>query len=132
MKRIFVDTSGLYAAIDTDDRWCATARALFTAASAERWHLLTTNYVVHETAALIQRRLGWEELDGFLTRLLPSCEVHFVDADLHSAAITRWQEARLRDLSLTDCSSFEFMRREGLNEAIAFDRHFADEGVALP
>jgi predicted nucleic acid-binding protein len=116
---------------DTDPFY-AKARALFEQAQREGWTLLTTNYVVHETWALLQTRMGWTTVDDFLDGILPLCRVEFVDAALHDAAVARCRQAHLRDLSLTDCVSFEFMKQHGLTEAIANDAHFAREQIKLP
>ncbi len=56
MKTVFVDTSGFYACLDGTDGFHPQALAAFERAEAERWELVTTNYVVHETWALVQRR----------------------------------------------------------------------------
>lgn len=45
---------------------------------------MTTNYVVHETWALVQHRLGWNGLEDSLDVLLPLCRVEFVDDTLHA------------------------------------------------
>lgn len=39
--------------------------------------------------------------------------------------------AARRGLSLVDYTSFEIMRREHLNRAFAFDRHFREHGYDL-
>ena len=64
--------------------------------------------------------------------MLPLCEVEFVDDARHALGVERCRQARLRHLSLTDCLSFECMKRLGLAEAIASDEHFARENIALP
>jgi hypothetical protein len=46
-----------YACLDQTDLFHPRALAAFERAEKENWTLLTTNYVVHETWALIQRRL---------------------------------------------------------------------------
>ena len=66
MKSVFVDTSGFYAFLDRDDRFHAEAKRLFLQAESEGWSLLTSNYVVHESWALIQARLGWEAVGDAL------------------------------------------------------------------
>lgn len=132
MKTVFVDTSGLYAALDETDHFHQTARLLLQQAVTERWTLRTTNYVVHETWALVQARLGWEAVDVLWDDLLPLCQIEFIDPALHAAAVERCRQARQRNLSLTDCVSFEYMKRQGLTEAIADDAHFVRERIALP
>jgi predicted nucleic acid-binding protein len=132
LKTVFVDTSGFYAALDRTDPFHAVAAECFRRATAENWHLVTSNYVVHETWALVQHRLGWDGVDAFLDGLLPLCEVLWVDAELHQRAADLCASERQRLLSLTDCISFELMRRSELNEAIARDKHFTEKGVRLP
>jgi predicted nucleic acid-binding protein len=132
VKTVFVFTSGFYALLDGSDPFCPAATQLFRRAESERWQLVTTNYVVHETWALVQHRLGWNALEDFLDALLPLCQVEFVDETLHALGVQRCRQARLRNLSLTDCISFESMKRLGITEAVARDDHFDREGFRLP
>ena len=132
MKAIFVDISGFYAFLDGTDPFHAAARAAFENAVENGRPLVTTSYVLHESWAVIQGRLGWEAVDGWLDRIVPLCEVVWVDSLLHELGAARCRQARERRLSLTDCVSIETMRRRGLTEAIASDEHFAREGFSLP
>lgn len=63
MKAVFVDTSAFYAVLDADDPFHPAATDCFERAEREGWTLWTTSYVLHETWALVQHRLGWEALD---------------------------------------------------------------------
>jgi predicted nucleic acid-binding protein len=132
VKSVFVDTSGFYAVLDADDPFHAVARIAFERAEREKWQLVTTNYVVHETWALVQHRPGWDAVEDFLDVMLPLCRVEFVDERLHTKAAQRCRQSRRRKLSLTDCLSFEVMRRLQLTEAIAQDQHFSENGIQLP
>jgi uncharacterized protein len=132
VKTVFVDTSGFYALLDGSDPFCPTATELFRRAESAQWRLVTTNYVVHETWALVQHRLGWNALEDFLEVLLPLCHVEFVDETLHALGAQHCRQVRLRNLSLTDCISFESMKRRRIAEAIARDDHFVREGIRLP
>ena len=53
---VFVDTSAFYAVLDRDDANHAAAEEAWRALLGEPATLLTTNYVLVETAALLQRR----------------------------------------------------------------------------
>jgi predicted nucleic acid-binding protein len=132
VKSVFVDTSRFYAVLDADDPFHPTAKALYQRAERESWQLVTTNYVVHETWALVQHRLGWDAVEDFLDVMLPLCRVEFVDERLYALATQQCRQARRRKLSLTDCVSFEVMSRLGLTEAIVRDEHFAGKGIVLP
>jgi uncharacterized protein len=132
VKSVFVDTSGFYAVLDADDPFHPVAKAEFVRAEQEQWRLVTTNYVVHETWALVQHRLGWNAVEDFLDVMLPLCRVEFVDEVLHAQAALQCRLSRRRKLSLTDCLSFEVMRRLQVTEAIAQDEHFLENGIQLP
>jgi predicted nucleic acid-binding protein len=132
VKTVFVDTSGFYAVLDSTDPFHMDARAAFERAEREKWTLRVTNYVIHETWALTQHRLGWGAVDDFLDVMLPLCQLEFVDAVLHALGAARCRQSRLRHLSLTDCISLEFMKREGITEAIARDGHFTRENILMP
>jgi uncharacterized protein len=132
LKTVFVDTSGFYAALDRTDPFHLQAANAFQKSVAENWRLITSNYVVHETWALVQHRLGWDGLDAFLDGLLPLCEILWVDVSLHQAGVNRCTAERKRLFSLTDCTSIELMTRAGVSEAIAHDKHFAQNGIRLP
>ena len=132
MRTVFVDTSGFYAALDNADPFHATAVQLFRRATIENWSLVTTNYVAHESWALIQRRLGMEAVLDFDRGLLRPGRLIFVDATLHQAGVQRCLTANRRNLSLTDCVSLEWMNRAQIAEAIAHDAHFVEAGLRLP
>ena len=55
-----------------------------------------------------------------------------MDRALHLRAVAAWAAARRRGLSLVDCAGFELMRDLGVVTALAFDRHFEQQGFALP
>jgi predicted nucleic acid-binding protein len=128
---VFVDTSALYAfMVRTEERHADCVRALRAAVDSGRV-LRTTNYVVIETVALLQHRLGLEPVRDLVDSVVPLLEVHWVDEPLHRRAMSRLLRSDKRRLSLVDCVSFEFMLSQGLREAIALDEDFATEGFRL-
>ncbi|MBE2179951.1 MAG: type II toxin-antitoxin system VapC family toxin [Chthoniobacterales bacterium] len=132
MKPVFVDTSGFYAFLDRTDPFHDQASTFFLRARDEGWGLFTSSYVVHETWALIQARLGWGAVEDWLSSLLPLCEVVWVDETLHRLGMARARQVRERRLSLTDCVSFEVMSARNCLEAIADDEHFRKLGYLPP
>lgn len=132
MTRVFVDSSGFYAELDGTDPRHPQAREAFANAQREHWQLITSNYVLHESWAIIQARLGWEAVDAWRDRLVSLCEIVWVTAELHALGEARCRQARQRHLSLTDCTTIELMRRHKIHQAIAFDEHLAREGFRLP
>ena len=129
---VYADTSGLYAALDADDTRHQQASTLLRGLLQSGALLVTTSYVVTELTALVQGRLGLDAALQVHRGLLPALEVVFVDKELHERAVAAWTVARRRGLSLVDCAGFELMRDLGVFTALAFDRHFEEQGFARP
>ena len=125
---IFVDTSALIAFLDADQPRHAEVIDTWDRAVADAKALFTSNYVLVESFALVQRRLGLEALRALADVLVPMLRVLRIDEDLHAAAVASLFTAGRRKLSLVDCTSFELMRRHGLAEALALDDDFARQG----
>jgi predicted nucleic acid-binding protein len=128
---VFVDTSSLLAVLDADDMNHAPAKTLWESLLGGGTDLVTHNYILVETSALVLRRLGLEALRVFETDIVPVLHVIWVTPDVHEAAVGAHLLAARRALSLVDCVSFEVMRRAGLRSAFAFDPHFAQFGYEL-
>jgi len=92
---------------------------------------LTTNYVLVESFALVQSRLGMPALRLFQDDILPAVGVHFVDHEMHRSSVSAVLSAGKRNLSLVDCSSFVIMRAFGLKNAFTFDPHFKEQGFTV-
>lgn len=128
---VFVDTSALYGGLAADDARHAAAAGTWADLLESRTPLRTHTYVLVETVALVQRRLGLAAVADLHYQLLPQMSVRPVDAGLHSTAMTALLAADRRSVSLVDWVSFVMMREESLEEAFAFDADFAAEGFRL-
>ena len=66
MNEVFVDTGAFYAALNRKDEHHHEAVQLFTRAVEEEWQLVTSNFVVAETHALILTRGNyfWDQSRG--------------------------------------------------------------------
>lgn len=128
--RTFVDTSALYALLDEDDANHAAAAA-WLAASDPADILVSHSYVVVETAALIQRRLGAAAVRTLFDAFIPELSIFYVDEILHNRAASAFLAALRRHVSFVDWVSFQLIRDLGLDRAFAFDSDFAREGFAV-
>jgi predicted nucleic acid-binding protein len=128
---VFADTSSLYAAVVRSEERHRECLALFEKLLEGGRVIQTTNYVVLETTALLQHRIGLDPVRDFDQRVLPLINVHWVSSDLHQRGMRRLLRENKRTLSLTDSVSFEFMEAAGLRDAFSLDRHFADAGFRL-
>lgn len=125
---VFVDTSGLYAVFDRDDRNHATAAQRWRSLLTSDARLVTHNYVVLELTALLRSRLGMAAVRDLAVEILPVLTVQWVSEAIHAQGMHAMLAAGRRKLSLTDCVSFEIMRRNGCTTAFVFDPHFEEGG----
>lgn len=125
----FVDTSAFYALLVRTERSHAAVREAFAGLIADLTPLWTTSFVVVETMALLQHRIGLGAARDFDEALLPSVRVRWVDEDLYRRGVDRLWRANRRRLSLVDAVSLEFMRVERIGRALALDEHFAQDGI---
>src|SRR5690606_16795410 len=107
---VFVDTSGLLAVLGASDQLhVRAARAWSELLAADDLRLITTSYVLVETCALVQSRLGIDALQAVETSVSPILDVIWVDSSLHRAATQSVLAARRRHPSLVDSFSFIVM-----------------------
>lgn len=130
MTTTFVDSSALYAFLDGSDR--------FNARAVDGWgslldtdELVTHNYVLLETSALLQTRMGTKPVQALHDEFVPALTVHFIDRGLHEQAVHAVAASERPTVSLVDRVSFILMRRLGVTRVFAFDPHFSDEGFEV-
>ena len=127
---IFLDTSAIYALADRGDSQHELAVKRFRAALESTRGFLTHNYVLVESMALIQHRLGLSAALKF-AESARTFEIEWVDSNLHDEAARRLGQSRGRRVSFVDQVSFLVMRRHGVRRALAFDPDFAAGGFEL-
>ena len=128
---LFVDTSAFYALlVGTEADHRAVLDAFRTAAERGR-RLVTTNYVLLETAALLQHRIGLAPVRDLEERILPLVTVRWISNDAHRRAVERLFRTDKRRVSLVDVVSFMVMDDEGLTDVLGLDPDFASEGFRL-
>jgi predicted nucleic acid-binding protein len=125
---VFIDTSAFYALLDRDDANHARAKKVWTELLESDTALATSNYIVVESSALVQNRLGLEALRAFYEDLLPLAHIEWVYEPVHRSGLSALLAVSKRKLSLVDCVSFEIMRRQGIKSAFVFDPHFEEQG----
>lgn len=125
---VFIDTSAFLAVLDADDAHHAEAKAIWGNILSQDAVLVCHNYILVETSALVQRRLGIEALRLFERDIVPLLRVEWIKSEIHDAAASALLLAARRALSLVDCVSFEIMKRTGVRLAFAFDTHFREYG----
>lgn len=128
---MFLDTSGLYALLVRTEEGHAEVLRAFRRMLEEGRTLWTTSYVVVETVALLQHRLGLAPVRDFVEHVIPILSVEWVSEVLHRKGTERLLREDRRRLSLVDSVSLEFIRSRGLRDVLALDPHFSQAGCRL-
>lgn len=124
----FVDTSAILAVLDADERNHTRAAKAWRSLIEAEEPMVTTSYIVVETFALVQHRLGIAAIRVLQDDVLPLIRIRWIDEEIHRRAAAAILAAARRRLTLVDCVSFEVMRDEGIRIAFTLDRDFADQG----
>jgi len=128
---VFIDTSALFAVLDADDAHHKKAKDTWIRLVSGEEHIVCSNYVIVETFALVQNRLGIEAVRVLQEDVLPIITIEWVDESAHKAGVDSLLTAMRRNLSLVDCTSFHIMRKLGIKRVFAFDPHFKGQGFIL-
>jgi predicted nucleic acid-binding protein len=127
---IFLDTSAIYALADKADTNHKTAYSKFESVLKSGETFLIHNYILLESVALLQARLGLPSAILFLEDA-QAFEVEWLDLELHQEAVKELEKIGKRGISLVDCTSFVVMKRRGVQKVLAFDPDFEDQGFTL-
>ncbi|HET9016730.1 MAG TPA: PIN domain-containing protein [Thermomicrobiaceae bacterium] len=129
-RRVFVDTSAYFAAVNTRDADHADVSALLRALVAERLRLITTNFVLAEVHALLLNRVSRAVALSALRAIEASDLTTIVRVAQRDEQRARTILAQYddKDFSLTDATSFAVMERLGIARAFTLDRNFAQYG----
>ncbi len=127
---IFLDTSAIYAMADQADPYHEVARERFGKLIDAGEEILTHNYILVESMALLQSRLGLSAALR-LARDARAFVVEWVDQLTHEEAVRRLARRGSRKVSLVDQVSFLIMQRRRVQVAMAFDPDFAKAGYQI-
>ena len=127
----FVDTSVFLAALGKDDINNILAAETLAELVENGEQLITTNYVLVESYALIQRRMGMNAIRDFQSHILPALTLVWISAEEHQHALKSFLSENRRNLSFVDCSSFDTIQRVGIDKVFTFDSHFREQGFEV-
>ncbi len=132
MSRIFVDTSAYFSYINPKDASHGATQHIMTRLADAHAALLTSNFVVAGTHALLLTRVSHTAATRFLDAIFAGASqiirVREVDETVARDIIRRLAD---KEYSYTDATSFAIMSRLHIHEAFSLDQHFAQYGFTL-
>jgi predicted nucleic acid-binding protein len=130
---VFVDTSAWIALINKSDVFHLKAKTIRDVLVKDDRQCLVTDYVVVEIANSLSR-IPWRSSAIQLINSIYASEninVLEIDKDIYVEAWKLYSERIDKEWSLTDCTSFVVMNRNGIAEAFTNDRHFEQAGFKI-
>ena len=133
---IFVDSGAWIALLDRGDQYHSDAVAIYNDLMQQNTQLLTTDYVIDETATRLRYKVNHSIAVQFLNLIENSkatgrLTVTEIDSALFQEAEQLFRQYDTARLSFTDCTSFAVCRRRNISETFAFDQHFPMMGITL-
>lgn len=130
MKRVFVDTSGWIALVNTADTFHLRAKDLYIGLRKDGYQFLTHQGVMLEIgngfSAIRNRPMAIGLQKKFETT--DHYELISLNSQLYQSAWKLFEERSDKDWGIIDCLSFVIMTQFGLTEALTTDRHFEQAG----
>lgn len=130
---IYVDTGAFIARYVRRDTHHRQARRAWTEIERSRVRCFTSNFVLDETFTWLGRRASYTFAAERARALLHSAALTILrpDADDEEKAVDVFAKFADQKVSFTDCISFVLMRRNRLERAFTFDRHFGSAGFQV-
>jgi predicted nucleic acid-binding protein len=130
---IFIDTGAFIARYVRQDSSHRRARKAWAEIAKSRSRCYTSNFVLDETLTLLGRRASYSFAADRGRSILRSSALTILrpDAEDEEKAIEVLAKFADQQISFTDCVSFVLMRRNRLERAFTFDRHFATAGFEI-
>lgn len=130
---IFVDASGFYALLASNDDAHTKAANLLKKRSDGKHRFVTTDYIIDESVTLLHAR-GLTRMAKVLLDMISAssvCRIEWMDP----ARFTKTKEFYLKhsdhEWSFTDCFSFVLMKDLNIKEALTKDHHFKAAGFVV-
>ncbi|MCX6089259.1 MAG: PIN domain-containing protein [Candidatus Atribacteria bacterium] len=125
---VYVDTSAFLAVLNQDDDLHPIAKSQWWKLLETEARLVVNSFVLIESCALIQKRLGVEALKTFIRDIQPLLYIDWVDEITFPPSTHILFNTNNQNLSLVDCSSFITMTRLKISTVFTFDAHFTQQG----
>ncbi len=129
-REVFVDSGAFHALLVSNDPFHAAAVKCLQTMKVSRRGLVTTDYILDESATLLKAR-GMGSQIPHLFDLVESSRaltVEWIAEDRFIAARDFLIQHNDHAYSFTDCTSFVVMRELEIHDTLTADRHFREAG----
>lgn len=132
MDKVLLDTSGLFALLNPDDDHHKKSLEINNSLITRQVTLIFPNFLLAESHAIINKRLGPRPAREFLNAALRDFQIERITVEDEWAAHAMLQTtSRRRNLSYFDAVAIALAERLGIEEVFSFDSHFRLMGLKL-
>ncbi len=127
IKKIFIDTGGLIAFVNQNEKRHLTAKKLLSEYQNKTSKLYTSDYVIDEflTYLRCKQKVPVTQIVQCLQLLeLSEIEIYGITKDLFGLALKLMAKYQDQYFSFTDCVSFAVMKELKINNVMTTDKHF--------
>lgn len=131
-EAVFIDTSAWYALFVSTDPKHSEALAIYERLKSNLTQLISTDWILLETSALIHRRVSSQAAHETSMAVLnnPQVFLFWIDDEVGRKAVERFQAAPA-GISLVDAGSFALINKLNIRRVFAFDVDFVSQGYHL-
>ncbi len=128
---IFIDTSGLLAALVEQDQYHKEAYKFWNEIVLSKEDCTTSILVLNETINLLSRRCSYEFAYQIAEKLFASKLLNILRTNIEDEknALELLKKYSDQKISYTDCVSFVLMKKNKIKRAFTFDQHFNYVGL---
>lgn len=125
--QILVDSDAFVGLLVKKDGHHEESSQLFSEIAAQGLSIITTSFVIAETATVLSHRVGQELARIFLDEVIEQGKFPtiFVTESLQQQATMLFKEQEDRGTSMTDCVNVALMRQLQLSTIFSFDAFYA-------
>lgn len=129
-RRVFIDTSYVYALINPNDQWHSNAIDWQKKVTPQQDQLITSEFVMAEIADGLSS-ISFRKAASRSIRLFqadPYIEIIPASSSLFERALELFENRDDKSWGLTDCTSFVIMQEYEVIDALTTDEHFQQAG----
>lgn len=117
---VLVDSDAFIGWLNTQDAHHARATQLFEQAFSQKHQLVTTSFVVSETATVLSARINQVAAIRFLD-LVSAYPIIHITEELQQAALALFRKQVTKRTSVVDCSNVVVAQHFGIADILSFD-----------
>jgi predicted nucleic acid-binding protein len=129
-RRVFIDTSYVYALINPNDQWHSNAIEWQSKIKPQQDQLIISEFILAEIAdglsSIAFRKAASRSIRLFQSD--PYVEIIRASSDLFERALQLFENRDDKSWGLTDCTSFVIMQDYEVIDALTTDEHFQQAG----